>query len=167
MGLVGNMSVKENLIMKSLYKEKISVLKGLFLKRKAITEYADEMKEKYDIRCATIEQEIRNLSGGNQQKVVLARELEEKPDLLIAVHPTRGLDIGATRYVHDLMIAARDKGCAILLISADFDEVLKLSDRIAVMYEGRIAGVYPGENPPINEISLAMSGKEITKKEAV
>lgn len=167
MGLVGNMSVKENLIMKSLYKEKISVLKGLFLKRKAITEYANEMKEKYDIRCATIEQEIRNLSGGNQQKVVLARELEEKPDLLIAVHPTRGLDIGATRYVHDLMIAARDKGCAILLISADFDEVLKLSDRIAVMYEGRIAGVYPGENPPINEISLAMSGKEITKKEAV
>ncbi|MDF2473825.1 MAG: transporter ATP-binding protein [Anaerocolumna sp.] len=159
MGLIGNMSVRENLILKSLNKKRISAGKGLYLKRKAIALYAKEMKEKYDIRCASIDMELRNLSGGNQQKIVLARELEEEPKLLVAVHPTRGLDIGATKYVHDKMIDSRDKGCGILLISADFDEVLKLSDRIAVMFEGQVVGVYSGENPPINEISLAMSGK--------
>ncbi len=159
MGLIGNMSVKENLILKSIDKRRISIGKGLFLKKKAMAEYAIEMKDKYDIRCASIEQEIRNLSGGNQQKIVLARELEEEPKLLVAVHPTRGLDIGATKYVHDKMIDSRDKGCGILLISADFDEVLKLSDRIAVMFEGKIVGVYSGVNPPIKEISLAMAGK--------
>lgn len=159
MGLIGNMSVKENLILKSLSKKRISAGKGFYLKRKAISLYAKEMKEKYDIRCASIDMELRNLSGGNQQKIVLARELEEEPKLLVAVHPTRGLDIGATKYVHDMMIASRDKGCGILLISADFDEVLKLSDRIAVMFEGQVVGIYPGENPPISEISLAMSGK--------
>ena len=117
------------------------------------------MKEKYDIRCASLEQEVRNLSGGNQQKIILAREMEENPELLVAVHPTRGLDIGATKYVHDKMIASRDRGCGVLLISADFDEILKLSDRIAVMFEGQLVGVYSGKNPPIKEISLAMAGK--------
>ena len=159
MGLIGNMTVKENLILKCMEKPRISFKKGLFLKKKAITQYANEMREKYDIRCASIEQEMRNLSGGNQQKAVLARELEEDPELLVAVHPTRGLDIGATKYIHDQVITSRDKGCGVLLISADFDEVLKLSDRIAVMFEGQIVGVYPGENPPIKEISLAMAGK--------
>jgi simple sugar transport system ATP-binding protein len=85
--------------------------------------------------------------------------MEANPELLVAVHPTRGLDIGATRYVHDKMIDSRDKGCGVLLISADFDEVLKLSDRIVVMFEGEIVGTFSGENPPINEISLAMAGK--------
>jgi ABC-type uncharacterized transport system ATPase subunit len=159
MGLIGNMTVKENLILKSLEKPEISYMKGLLLKKKAISDYANGIKNKYDIRCASIEQEIRNLSGGNQQKTVLARELEEDPELLIAVHPTRGLDIGAAKYVYDQIIAARDKGCGVLLISADFDEVLKLSDRIAVMFEGQIVGVYSGENPPIKEISLAMAGR--------
>lgn len=167
MGLIGNMTVKENLVLKSLEKPRISFKKGFFLRYKAIAQYANEMKEKYDIRCASIEQEIRNLSGGNQQKIVLARELEENPELLIAVHPTRGLDIGATKYVHDNMIAFRDKGCGILLISADFDEVLKLSDRIAVMFEGQILGVYSGKNPPIREISLAMAGKAELTEEGV
>ncbi len=159
MGLIGNMSVKENLVLKSTQRPRISYGKGILLKNRAITEYADEMKKRYDVRCASLDQETRNLSGGNQQKIVLARELEELPDILIAVHPTRGLDIGAAKYVHDKIIEARDRGCAILLISADFDEVLKLSDRIAVMFEGSIMGIYPGENPPIKEISLAMSGK--------
>ena len=76
------------------------------------------------------------------------------------VHPTRGLDIGATSYVHDSMIAARDNGCGIMLISADFDEILKMSDRIVVMFEGQVMGVYSGENPPIDKISIAMAGKE-------
>lgn len=165
MGLIGNMSVKENLVLKSLNKNRISIGRGLFLKKKAITEYANLMKEKYDIRCASVDQEIRNLSGGNQQKIILARELEEEPNFLVAVHPTRGLDIGATKYVHDKMVASRNQGCGILLISADFDEVLKLSDRIAVMFEGQVVGVYSGKNPPIEEISLAMAGKTNQKEE--
>ena len=159
MGLVGDMSVKENLVLKSTGDSRFSVGCGLFLKKKAIRDYALELQEKYDIRCAGVEQEARSLSGGNQQKIILARELEARPDLLIAVHPTRGLDIGATRYVHDTMIEARDSGCAVLLISADFDEILEMSDRILVMFEGRIMGEYSGKNPPIEEISLAMAGK--------
>ena len=139
MGLIGNMSVKDNIVLKATD--------------------ALKMQEKYDIRCTSVEQETRNLSGGNQQKVILARELEGSPDLLVAVHPTRGLDIGATRFVHDTMIEARDKGCGVLLISADFDEILEVSDRIVVMFEGQIMGVFSGKNPPIEEISLAMAGK--------
>lgn len=159
MGLIGDMSVKENLVIKNLEKSPISRTKGLYINKAAITRYAKEMKDKYDIRCASLDQEVRNLSGGNQQKIILAREMEEHPNLLVAVHPTRGLDIGATKYVHDKMIAARDTGSAILLISADFDEIVKLSDRIAVMFEGKLVGVYSGKNPPIKEISLAMAGK--------
>ena len=133
-------------------------LQGL-IGKKTISAYAREMIGKYDIRCQSSDQEVRNLSGGNQQKVILARELESDPDVLIAVHPTRGLDIGATRFVHDQMIAARDRGVGILLISADFDEILEMSDRILVIFEGQIMGEYSGKNPPIEEISLAMTGK--------
>ena len=122
-------------------------------------QYAQEMREKYDIRCSSVEQEARNLSGGNQQKVILARELEASPDLLVAVHPTRGLDIGATRFIHDTVISQRDQGRGVLLISADFDEILEVSDRILVMFEGQIMGEFSGKNPPIDEISLAMAGK--------
>lgn len=159
MGLIGKMSVKENLVLKSTDSKKLSIGRGSFLKKKVISSYGNSLKDKYDIRCASIEQETRNLSGGNQQKIVLARELEEDPDLLVAVHPTRGLDVGATKYVHDKMISSRDKGCGVVLFSADFDEVLKLSDRIVVMFEGQVVGVYSGKNPPISEISLAMAGK--------
>ena len=159
MGLIGNMTVRENLILKATEEARFSYGHGALLKNKAITKFALEMKKKNDIRCASIEQEVRNLSGGNQQKIILAREMENDPELLIAVHPTRGLDIGAARYVHDTMVAARDQGCAILLISADFDEILNLSDRILVMFEGQVMGTYSGVNPPIEQISLAMAGK--------
>ncbi len=159
MGLVGNMTVEENILLKSTTDCAFCDANGWHLKKKAMRSYAEKMRVKYDIRCQAMDQEIRSLSGGNQQKVILARELEAKPDLLVAVHPTRGLDIGATRYVRDSMIAARDKGCAVLLISADFDEVLQMSDRIIVMFEGKIMGEYSGKNPPIQAISLAMAGK--------
>lgn len=159
MGLVGDMTVEENLLLKSTQKCEFCDAGGWRLKKRAMESYTDEMRAKYDIRCRSNEQEIRSLSGGNQQKVILARELEAKPDLLVAVHPTRGLDIGATRYVRDAMVAARDKGCAVLLISADFDEVLQMSDRIVVMFEGKIMGEYSGENPPVQSISYAMTGK--------
>lgn len=160
MGLVGNMTVEENLVLKATEEPRFSYAHGALLKKKAIRKFALELQKKNDIRCASIEQEARNLSGGNQQKIILAREMENHPELLVAVHPTRGLDIGASQYVHDAMIEARDKGCGILLISADFDEVLKLSDRIMVMFEGQVMGIYSGENPLVEEISLAMAGKE-------
>lgn len=159
MGLVGDMSVEDNLVFKATETEEFSKASGWYLNKKAIRQYSEQLREKYDIRCQSVLQETRNLSGGNQQKVILARELEAEPELLIAVHPTRGLDIGATRYVRDNMIEAREKGCGVLLISADFDEVLQLSDRIIVMFEGQVMGEYSGKNPPIQEISLAMAGK--------
>lgn len=159
MGLIGNMSVIDNLVMKRTDDPAFGKGKGLFLNKKAMRDYSLEMQKKYDIRCSSVDQETRNLSGGNQQKVILAREMEGEPGLLVAVHPTRGLDIGATRFVHDSMIKARDIGCAVLLISADFDEVLEMSDRIIVMFEGCVMGEYSGANPPIEEISLAMAGR--------
>ena len=158
-GLIGDMSIAENLVLKTCATPAFSSGNGLLLKKKAINSYADEMVEKYDIRCTSVEQDVRSLSGGNQQKVILARELESDPVLLVAAHPTRGLDIGATSFIHDQMIAARDRGVGILLISADFDEILEMSDRILVCFEGQIMGEYSGKNPPIEEISLAMTGK--------
>ena len=159
MGLVGDMSIAENLVLKETTSEKYSYGHGAWLKKKAIHEAAEELREQNDIRCTSVDQTARSLSGGNQQKVILARELASNPDVLVAVYPTRGLDIGATNYVHDAMVAERDTGCAILLISADFDEVLKLSDRIVVLFEGQVMGIYPGKNAPVDEISLAMAGK--------
>lgn len=138
MGLIGDMSVEENLILKRTAEPRFSVGRGLYLKKNEIRKFAEDMRIKNDIRCTSVEQDTRTLSGGNQQKVILARELGADPELLVAVHPTRGLDIGAAGYVHDMMIAARDKGCGILLISADFDEILSISDRIIVMFEGGI-----------------------------
>ena len=158
-GLIGDMTIAENLVLKATQDERFSKHNGLLLKKKTIRQYAEQMAKKYDIRCTSVEQDVRSLSGGNQQKVIIARELESDPDLLVAAHPTRGLDIGATRFVHDQMIAARDRGIGILLISADFDEILEISDRILVIFEGQIMGEYSGKNPPIEEISLAMTGK--------
>ena len=158
-GLVSDMSIADNLVLKRTETEQFSRGHGLLLKRRAISSYAADMAEKYDIRCRSIEQDVRSLSGGNQQKVILAREMESGPDLLVVAHPTRGLDIGATRFVRDQMVAARDRGVGVLLISADFDEILEMSDRILVLFEGQIMGEYSGKNPPIDEISMAMTGK--------
>ncbi|MEL7610760.1 MAG: ABC transporter ATP-binding protein [Bacillota bacterium] len=160
MGLVGDMTIKENLIMKNKAKDRFTKYKGWGLNKKIIEANAQRLMKKYDIRCTSSEQTAQQLSGGNQQKVILARELEAEPKLLVAAHPTRGLDIGATTYIHDQMISARDQGCAILLISADIAEILLMSDRIAVLYEGSVMGIYDGKNPPIEEISLAMAGRK-------
>ena len=158
-GLIGDMSIAENLVLKATDQPQFSKGHGLLLNKPAIHEYAEEMVKKYDVRCTSTEQTVRSLSGGNQQKVILARELESQPALLVMAHPTRGLDIGAAGFVHEQMIAARQRGVGILLISADFDEILEMSDRILVCFEGQIMGEYSGKNPPIEEISLAMTGK--------
>ena len=158
-GLVGDMSIAENLVLKETDSPKFSRGKGLRLNKRAIHDYAEEMVQKYDVRSTSVGQTVRSLSGGNQQKVILARELESQPSLLVMAHPTRGLDIGAASFVHEQMIAARERGVGILLISADFDEILEMSDRILVCFEGQIMGEFSGKNPPIEEISLAMTGK--------
>ena len=158
-GLVGDMSIAENLVLKETDSPKFSRGKGLRLNKRAIHDYAEEMVQKYDVRCTSVGRTVRSLSGGNQQKVILARELESQPSLLVMAHPTRGLDIGAASFVHEQMIAARERGVGILLISADFDEILEMSDRILVCFEGQIMGEFSGKNPPIEEISLAMTGK--------
>ena len=122
------------------------------LKRKAAHQFADGVIEKYEIRAGGVDLLIRTLSGGNQQKVVVARELESDPDLIIAAHPTRGLDINAAQFVHGQLIGARNRSKGILLISADLEELLSLSDRIAVMSNGEITGVLrPSET---NELQL-------------
>ena len=158
-GLIGDMSIAENLVLKETDDPRFSQGRGLHLNKRAINAYAQSMVQKYDVRCTSVGQSVRSLSGGNQQKVILARELESGPKLLVMAHPTRGLDIGATSFVHEQMIAARERGVGILLISADFDEILEMSDRIIVCFEGRIMGEFSGKNPPVDEISLAMTGK--------
>ncbi len=159
MGLIGTMTVQENLVLKVMEWVQYSAHRGLYLRHKALAKHTDEMLVKYDIRCQSPQQEARSLSGGNQQKVILAREMELNPGFLIAVHPTRGLDIGATQFIHDELVRAKNNGCAVLLISADLDEVLKMADRIGVMYEGSIVGQFPGKDAPVKSISLAMAGK--------
>ena len=158
-GLVGDMSIAENLVLKETDSPKFSQGKGLRLNKRAIHDYAEEMVQKYDVRWTSVGQTVRSLAGGNQQKVILARELESQPSLLVMAHPTRGLDIGAASFVHEQMIAARERGVGILLISADFDEILEMSDRILVCFEGQIMGEFSGKTPPIEELSLAMTGK--------
>lgn len=158
-GLIGDMSIAENLVLKETDSPRFSKGNGLMLNKRAISDYAGDMAKKYDVRCTSVGQSVRSLSGGNQQKVILARELESDPALLVAAHPTRGLDIGAASFVHDQMIAARDRGVGIMLISADFDEILEMSDRILVCFEGQIMGEFSGKNPPVEEISLAMTGR--------
>ncbi len=158
-GLIGDMSIAENLVLKATDQPQFSKGHGLLLNKPAIHEYAEEMVKKYDVRCTSTEQTVRSLSGGTQQNVMPARALQPQPPLLVMAHPTRGLDIGAAGFVHEQMIAARQRGVGILLISADFDEILEMSDRILVCFEGQIMGEYSGKNPPIEEISLAMTGK--------
>ena len=159
MGLVGDMTIEENFIMKAGQENTFTDEHGWKLKRKNIPPLAQMLCKRYDIRCSGTQQLARDLSGGNQQKVILAREMEQNPQLLIAVHPTRGLDVGAATYIHDRMIQAREQGCAILLISTDLAEVLLMADRIGVMFEGRIQGIFSGAQPPMDDISAAMAGK--------
>jgi simple sugar transport system ATP-binding protein len=155
-GLVLDFSLVENLIGKSYFKMPFSK-KGVFQKT-AINNFAEKAILDFDVRTPGPELAAKMLSGGNQQKVVLARELSGNPDLLIASQPTRGLDVGATEYVRNQMVDARNKGTAVLLISTELEEILSLSDRIAVMYEGEIMGIVPGKGADIHQIGEMMAG---------
>ncbi len=155
-GLLLTFSVGENLIGKEFCRPPFS--KRGFLQERLIRDFVTGAIQNYDIRTPEAATPAKLLSGGNQQKVVLARELSRRPDLLIAAQPTRGLDIGATEYVRQQMVAARNAGTAILLISTELEEVLSLSDRIAVLYEGEIMGIVPASGADVHEIGLMMAG---------
>ena len=132
-----------------------------------VREYSDRLIAQYDVRSgqgsATI---VRSMSGGNQQKAIIAREIDKDPKLLVAVQPTRGLDVGAIEYIHSQIVAQRDKGKAVLLVSLELDEVMNLSDRILVMYEGEIVGEFDPKTTTVQELGLYMAGARKQGKES-
>jgi simple sugar transport system ATP-binding protein len=155
-GLVVNLSVAENLILKC-YRDP-PICRGFFLDSDAIEAHADELVRAYDVKTPAIQTRTRLLSGGNLQKLILAREISSKPSVMVAVYPTRGLDVGATEAVRRLLLEQRDAGGGILLISEDLDELLSMSDRIAVLYEGRVMGVRDAGEASVDELGLMMAG---------
>jgi ABC-type uncharacterized transport system ATPase subunit len=159
-GLVPNLSSVENSILKCYSKEPIS--HGLFMNYSRAAEYADNLIEEFNVMVPRMSAPVKLLSGGNMQKLLLAREISENPILLVAVHPTRGLDVGATEFVRRKLLDARDSGAAVLLISEDLDEILTISDRIGVIYEGEIVGIIKTEEAYIKEIGLMMGGSKLS-----
>ncbi len=156
LGLVKEMSIKENIIL-GYHKRKEFSSKGMMNFRE-IDRFSEENKASYLIKAPSIETPAGSLSGGNQQKVVIARVFSENPSVLIAAHPTRGVDIGATEYIHNKFYELRDKGTAIFLVSADLDEVCTLSDRLLVIYGGRIVAEGKTEDFSQTELGLFMAG---------
>ena len=142
-GLVADFPIRDNLILGLQNQERFS--SAFYMRRNRIEQNALALVERFDVRPADIHAESRALSGGNQQKVVIARELSRGADVIIASQPTRGVDIGAIEFIHQTLVRARNDGKAILLISADLNEILSLSDRIAVMYSGKIIKTFPAE----------------------
>jgi simple sugar transport system ATP-binding protein len=157
-GSILDLSVAENLILKT-FKNAPFCVHGYLLNRQVMISKSKEMIRIFDIKAEQPTTKVSMLSGGNQQKVVLAREMTGEPLVLLAAQPTRGLDVGATKYVHQCILDHRDKGGATLLISTELDEILALSDRIAIIYEGEIMGILSGgEHANLEEISLMMAG---------
>ena len=155
-GLVLNYSVADNLILGRQRNPKFA-WRELVLRLLAIREWAKRLVKEFDIRTPSIETAARNLSGGNQQKIIVAREMASRPKVLLAAQPTRGVDIGAIEFIHRRIVAERDEGAAVLLVSAELDEIRSLSDRIAVIYEGKIVSIEPGDAPE-ERLGLLMTG---------
>ena len=156
-GVIKEFSVAENYVLQDHGHPKYTTGR-IFMLFKKIREACRRAIELFEIKTPSTETLVKSLSGGNIQKLVLARELSRDPGVLIAAQPTRGVDIGATEYIHKQLLEERDKGTAILLISEDLDEIRALSDRIAVMYEGRIVGEVVNENVDVEQLGLLMTG---------
>ncbi|MGB8454228.1 MAG: ABC transporter ATP-binding protein [Anaerocolumna sp.] len=158
-GLVLDYNMQENIVLQTYFEPRFQN-KGM-IRFHAVREYAKKLIDQYDIRSGQGEDSIvRDMSGGNQQKVIIARELDRNPDIVIAVQPTRGLDIGATEYIHRQLISQRDKGKAVLLVSLELDEVMEVSDRILVIYEGEIVADMDTGTVSVQELGLYMSGSK-------
>ena len=157
-GLVLDYSLEYNMVLQRYFEERFTSKAG-FLKRAPIREYAERLIEEYDVRSGQGPiTPARAMSGGNQQKAIIAREIDKEPDLLIAVQPTRGLDVGAIEFIHKQLIAQRDAGKAVLLVSLELDEVMDVPDRILVMYEGEIVGELDPKTTTQEELGLYMAG---------
>ena len=157
-GLVLDYTLEDNLVLQRYFEPEFTDKAG-FLKRKNIRKYADRLIEQYDVRSGQGPITLaRSMSGGNQQKAIVAREIDKDPELLIAVQPTRGLDVGAIEHIHKQIVAQRDENKAVLLVSLELDEVMSLSDRILVMYEGEIVGEFDPKQTTVEELGLYMAG---------
>jgi len=158
-GLVLDFNLQENAVLQTYYEPRFQN-HGL-IKFNAVKDYAKKLINQYDIRSPRDEESIvRNMSGGNQQKLIVAREIDRNPDIVIAVQPTRGLDIGATEYIHKKLLEQRDKGKAVLIMSLELDEVMNISDRILVIYEGEIVADLKPEEITVKELGLYMAGSK-------
>ncbi|MFV0254728.1 MAG: ABC transporter ATP-binding protein [Erysipelotrichaceae bacterium] len=158
-GLVLDFSLEYNFILHNYNEEPYS--KNGILNNKAISQHADDLIDQFDVRSGLGRNSItRTMSGGNQQKAIIAREIDSSKDLLLVVQPTRGLDVGAIEYIHSRIIAERDKGKAVLLVSLELDEIMNLSDRIAVIHNGELTGLVEADQVSENEIGLLMSGSK-------
>lgn len=155
-GIVPSFSVEENLVLKDHHRPPYS--RGIFLQSRAIRNRANEMVKTYDVRTPSVETPAAHLSGGNIQRLILARDVSRSPAVLLACYPTRGLDIAATEYVHRRLLDVRAAGSGILLVSEELDEILNLSDRVAVMYEGQIVDVLDADQVNVDELGLLMAG---------
>ncbi len=160
MGLVLGFSIAKNLILKAF--RRLPFCRHFFLQERAIVDRADRAMQQYDIRASHPQVRVSQLSGGNQQKVVLARELDGDPVLVVAMQPTRGLDVGATESVQQRLLAERERGAAILYISTELEEVMAVSDRIAVMYEGKFVDILEAEGASVERVGLLMGGGKIS-----
>lgn len=164
-GLVLDYSLENNMVLQRYFEPEFTNKAG-FLRRGNIRKYAEGLIEQYDVRSGQGPVTIaRSMSGGNQQKAIIAREIDKNPELLVAVQPTRGLDVGAIEYIHKQIVAERDKGRAVLLVSLELDEVMNLSDRILVMYEGEIVGEFDPKTTTVQELGLYMAGARKQGKE--
>ena len=159
-GLVLDYSLEDNIVLQRYFEPQFTNKFG-FLKKKEIRSYAEKLINKFDVRSSQGAVTVaRTMSGGNQQKAIIAREIDKNPELLIAVQPTRGLDVGAIEHVHKQLVQARDAGKGVLLVSLELDEVMNVSDRILVMYEGEIVGEFDPKKVTVEELGLYMAGSK-------
>ena len=158
-GLVLNFSVRDNFILKERWHAPYA--KHGLLQNKVIDQTVRRMIQEYSIKANGPETRAGNMSGGNQQKIVASREMERPHDLLVACHPTHGLDIGAIEFIHRRILREREEGKAVLLVSTEMDELLALSDRILVLFKGQIMGEAPATPEAVQQIGLMMLGKKV------
>ncbi len=157
MGVIPDLGIQKSMVIKQYRKPTFSI-KGIFLKKTEILDYTKRLIKNFNIKISGMDSPVKLLSGGNLQKVILAREISEEPCMMVAVHPTQGLDIGATEFVRESLEKQRVKGAAILLISEDLEEILALSDRVGVIYEGKIVDVMLTKDADMESLGLKMTG---------
>ena len=162
-GLILDFTLEQNMVLQRYQEPRFQ--KNGFIRFDAVREYAEQLIEQYDVRSGQGPIPVaRSMSGGNQQKAIIAREVDRDKPLIVAVQPTRGLDVGAIEYIHSQLVAERDRGKAVLLVSLELDEVMSLSDRILVLYEGEIVGEFDPKKISVQELGLYMAGAKREEK---